>query len=199
LTLVALTSPAAAERPIDPTIELSGLGGAAFGGTIKLEDRGKIELGTGWAVEGIFGIRLRSDEGKLIVVSYSHSRSTAKFHIDGDSASADLDIGYLQVGGEIDSRMAPYFTPFFGLTVGATLFSPTWNANSEWFFSAGLYGGVKVPINDHVGLRFQGGMLGTLISGNSEIFLGPNGIFITIDEVSGPIGGYVQAGLYYAF
>jgi hypothetical protein len=203
LCLVALTLfalPAAAERPIDPSIEISALAGGAFGGSIKLEDGDKIDLGASWAVNAILGIRLRSDEGKLLVVSYHMTRSPATFTIDGQSSTSDVDVGHLQFGGEIDGRMAPYFKPFFGLTVGAAHFSPTWGADTEWFFSAGFYGGVKVPVNKHFGLRLQGRMMGTIISGNSSLFFGPGGgAVVTVDSVSGPIQGDLQAGLYYAF
>jgi hypothetical protein len=150
----------------------------------------------------MLGIRLRPDEGKLIILSYQ--LQTTKIDVDLDdepSQKHDLNIGTLQLGGEVDGLVAPHVRPFLGMTVGTTYFSADEKGGkTEWFFSGTVYAGAKFPFGDHFGLRAQIRMLGTLMGGKSRVFCSTaTRCLITVDEVAGTIQGDLTAGLYVAF
>ncbi|MBW2233005.1 MAG: hypothetical protein JRH17_21685 [Deltaproteobacteria bacterium] len=200
---------ACAERAADPSWEISGLAGGGFGGSIDIStiddirlNNTEINLAPGWAYQGIIGLRLRSDEGRLITVSYSRQRSA--FDLTGLNVpplSIDMDMGVVQIGGEIDGKIGKHFKPFFGLGIGATHYSPlSSQMDTEWFFSGTVFGGLKFAFNEHFGIRTQGRMIGTLLNADSTIFCRTGtGCVVTINEVSGPISGDLMAGIYVAF
>ena len=107
-----------------------------------------------------------------------------------------------QVGGEIDGRVLEHLYPFFGVTLGTTHFSRlSSDTGTEWFFSTGFYGGIKVPIGDHFGLRLQGGMMATILTEESPVVCGSSasGACISVDDLTGVYQGSAMAGLYVAF
>ena len=183
------------------------MGGWGVGGNIALIDgktEGSIEIGPGWAYNAMLAVRPRSDEGGLIVLSYQRQRTHFRLNLQGrPPGSFEVDIGHLQIGGEVDGRLAERLRPFFAVTLGATHYSPrSSSASTEWFFSAGFYGGVKVPLNSHFGLRFQGRRLGTVLSSNSAVVCASSAggaCLVTVDEVTGPIQGDMMGGFYLAF
>jgi hypothetical protein len=212
---VSLLTPgsALAERPIDPSFEISAMGGYGWGGKIKLDvlDQidGKLKIDPGPIASGMIGLRLRSDEGKLIVFSYHRQFSSITLKIPSSSTSpgggvtkiqsGDFHTGYVQVGGELDGKVGRA-RPFFGATLGATHFTPLDSGfGTEWFFSAGFYGGVKIPIGKHFGIRMQGRMMGTVLFADSDLFCTGNSCLVSIDEVTGPIQGDLSGGFYVAF
>jgi hypothetical protein len=209
LSLCMAAGSATAERPADPSWEISALAGGGFGGSINISlidgvsfADASIDLAPGWAYQAIIGLRLRSDEGNLIVVSYSRQRSA--FELKGlgvPNVSTDIDMGVIQIGGEIDGKIAKHVKPFFGLGVGATHYSPlSSKLSTSWYFSGTVWGGLKFPITDHIGIRTQGRMIGTLISKNSNVFCTTGiGCVVSISDISGPISGDLMAGLYVAF
>lgn len=87
------------------------------------------------------------------------------------SVPIDLDIQYLQIGGIVAYMDNPRISPFFGATVGATRFSPKGSSlDDETKVSFTLGGGFKVPITDHVGLRFDARAFITLLDTDGNIF-----------------------------
>ena len=83
----------------------------------------------------------------------------------------DLDIQYLHVGGTVAYMDNPRISPYFGATVGATRFSPDANGlDDETKISFSIGGGFKVPITDHVGLRFDARAFITLLDTDGNIF-----------------------------
>lgn len=83
----------------------------------------------------------------------------------------DMDIQYLHLGGIVNFTDANHVVPYFGMTVGATRFSPDASGLDEetkLSFTAG--GGVKVPITDHIGVRFDARAFVTLLDSDSDIF-----------------------------
>jgi hypothetical protein len=203
LGLVIASGTARAESPIDPSFEISLLAGGAFGGTLGVED-GDISMEIGWAANAIAAIRLRSDEGRLLTLSYMRQRTPFTVALDGQpEQKVDVDVGFIHVGGEIDGEVGKRFKPFFGLSIGATHFSPlSSSASTEWFFSAGFYGGTKIAFGEHFGLRLQGRMLGTVIGGEKSVICvsGSGGAcLISASGTSGLMQGDFMAGVYVAF
>ena len=52
--------------------------------------------------------------------------------------------------------------------------------DSEARFSFNLGGGVKIPLTEHVGLRFEGRALGTLFNGSGSVFCGGDSCAISV-------------------
>lgn len=84
----------------------------------------------------------------------------------------DMDVQYLQFGGTVaypepSNRVIPYF----GMTVGGARFSP--NAaglDDETKFAFTIGGGLRVPINQHFGVRLDLRAYGTVLDSESELF-----------------------------
>jgi hypothetical protein len=84
----------------------------------------------------------------------------------------DMDVQYLQFGGTVaypepTNRVIPYF----GMTVGGARFSP--NAaglDDETKFAFTIGGGVRVPINDHFGVRLDLRAFGTVLGSEGDLF-----------------------------
>jgi len=113
----------------------------------------------------------------------------------------DLKVGYLQIGGELGGSISSV-NLFFGITVGATHFTPD-DGNTEWFFSGTAYMGAKIPITKHLALRTQLRVLGTLIDSDSRWFCvsggGGGGCVIAAGNFTGTVQGDVSVGLVLAF
>ena len=83
----------------------------------------------------------------------------------------DMDVQYLQIGGTVSYEEATRVIPYFGMTVGATLFSPDGpGLNDETKLSFSVGGGMRVPITERVGVRFDARAFITLFDTDSEIF-----------------------------
>lgn len=190
---------------IDPgTVQLTGLYGYQFGGSLDL-DEGKlrIDAAPAWTVQA----GLRWQEDGFVFASYSRQSTTAKFDADSGSASDgqfDVDIGYLQLGGELDLRMRKHLVPFIGLGIGATHFTPIGTGDgTDWFFSFSAIGGLKIPIVEHVGLKAQVRYLGTVVNSNASWFCGSVGgsgtCAVSLRDTTVMSQGDVTGGLYVSF
>lgn len=83
----------------------------------------------------------------------------------------DIDVQYLHIGGTVAYPQARYVSPYFGLTVGATRFSPDGaGLDDETKFSFSVGGGMSVPITDRLGIRFDVRAFITLLDDKSRIF-----------------------------
>lgn len=83
----------------------------------------------------------------------------------------DMDIQYLHVGGIVNFTDVRHAVPFFGMTVGATQFSPDEaGLDDETKLSFSVGGGVKVPITDHFGIRFDARAFVSLLDSEGNIF-----------------------------
>lgn len=83
----------------------------------------------------------------------------------------DMDIEYLHIGGSVSYTDVPHIVPFFAATVGATRFSPdVTGLDDETKLSFSLGGGVKIPITDHIGLRFDARAFISMLNSDAEIF-----------------------------
>ena len=90
--------------------------------------------------------------------------------IDGD-VPMDLDVEYLQIGGTVSHQDAERVIPYFGITLGAARFSPDQSGlddETKLAFSVG--GGFKVPITDHIGVRFDARAFISMLDSDGNIF-----------------------------
>lgn len=96
--------------------------------------------------------------------------STQSTQIDG-TVPMDLDVQYLQLGGTVSHPDAERVIPYFGLTFGAARFSPDQpGLDDETKLAFSIAGGVKVPITDHIGLRFDARAFVSLLETDGNIF-----------------------------
>jgi opacity protein-like surface antigen len=103
--------------------------------------------------------------------------STQSTEIDG-SVPIDLDAEYLQLGGTVSHPDAEYVIPYFGITIGAARFSPDQSGlDSETKFAFTVGTGVKVPITEHIGVRFDARAFVSLLDTDGNIFcVSDNGV-----------------------
>ena len=118
----------------------------------------------------------------------------------GGETLFDLDIHYLHLGG------AYLFTgekvrPFVSGGLGATHFVPSGSGmNAKTYFSLSLGGGVKVPVSGHVGLRFEGRGVMTILPDSTQIFCVSSGGAACNVKVQGDVLGQVllMAGITFS-
>jgi hypothetical protein len=96
----------------------------------------------------------------------------------GGASPIDLDVEYLQIGGTVSHPDAERVIPYFGLTVGAARFSPDQpGLDNETKFAFSVAGGFKVPITEHIGVRFDARGYLTLLDTDGNIFcVSDNGV-----------------------
>jgi hypothetical protein len=83
----------------------------------------------------------------------------------------DLDVQYLQIGGIVSHPTATRVIPYFGLTVGMARFSPDapgLDDETKLAFSAG--GGLRIPITEHVGVRFDARAFVSVLDSEGDFF-----------------------------
>jgi hypothetical protein len=115
-----------------------------------------------------FGVILNAavDEWRHYELLYSSESTT----VDG-SVPMDLDVQYLQIGGTVSNPDAERVIPYFGMTVGAARFNPDGpGLNDETKLAFSVAGGFKVPITDHIGLRFDARAFISLLDTDGNIF-----------------------------
>jgi hypothetical protein len=83
----------------------------------------------------------------------------------------DLDVQYLQIGGTVSYPDARRVIPYFGMTVGAARFSPDQpGLDDETKLALSIAGGVRVPINEHFGVRFDVRAFVTALDTKGDLF-----------------------------
>jgi opacity protein-like surface antigen len=83
----------------------------------------------------------------------------------------DLDAQYLQIGGIVSNPDARRLIPYLGITVGAAQFSPDdpgLDDETKFAFTVGT--GFRIPVTDHIGVRFDARGFFTLFDSDSDIF-----------------------------
>ncbi len=205
--LVALPA-LAEERGPQHLWEITPIVGIGWGGKIDFEDdagggSGEIDFDSGPVIGGVIGARV-SEEG-MGFISYQFQRTSADVRWDGGSnpnQAVDVNVGMIQIGGELELPMNPHFVPFFGLGIGATHIGLRDNdASPEWFFSGTVSGGAKFPITKHFGLRLHMSMLATVIQNDSAVLcVSSGGLTCAVSaDLEAMIQGDFMAGVYLAF
>jgi len=204
LCVLAGAAPARAEvERIEPgMVQLSGWAGYQWGGEIDA-DIGRIDIDSAPSYGAQAGLRVQDDG--FAFISFTQQSTTARIHFgDGSPTSTfDIDVGYLQIGGELDLHMHRHLVPFIGLSIGATYLKPNEpDASTEWFFSGSAIAGAKIPITEHIGIRTQMRFLGTVISSDTDFYCVSSGgatCAINVDDTTGFIQGDITGGLYISF
>ena len=118
----------------------------------------------------------------------------------GGETLFDLDIHYLHLGGTY-LFTGEKVRPFLSGGLGATHFVPHGSGlDRKTYFSVSLGGGVKIPISGHVGLRFEGRGLMTILPDSTEIFCVSSGGAACNVKVQGDVLGQIllMAGITFS-
>lgn len=195
---VALVPGAAAQQ-----VEVTPLGGFGFGGAFELED-GELAIDEaprlGLAVDVPIMERVQLEFRWLRQGTELLERSRDLF---GPSTTVfDATVHHV-LGGLLWEIQGGRLRPFVVATIGAAGFAPgPADLVTEWRFAAGLGGGLKAFVSEHVGLRLEALALPALVdTGTEELFCtSPAGqCFITVTGVSALYQGSLSAGLILAF
>ena len=150
------------------TVEITPFIGYQFGGnaydywsgtTTSLDDGSTYGLALDIPI-GHFG-------ESFLEIYWSHQESGATI-FGFEPIEVDLEIDVWQVGGMHEFPADnPKLRPYLAATIGATTFraEEPWSG-SDTVFSAGLGGGVKIMMSDHVGLRFNARGLANFVQTN---------------------------------
>ena len=90
----------------------------------------------------------------------------------------DMSIQYLHFGGIVNFTDVQPVVPYFGMTIGATQFSPDASGlDDETKFSASVGAGLKYKFTKNIGLRFDVRAFVTLLDADGDLFCvsGPEG------------------------
>lgn len=165
--LAAAAAPAAAQSPADDykTFEVTPfigyMGGGKFEDPTTNRDR-DIDEDTDFGV--IFNIA--ADRWRHYEFLYAQQSTQV-----AGSVPMDLDIQYLQIGGTVSNPDSEHVIPYFGITVGAARFSPDGpGLDDETKLAFSVAGGVKVPITDNIGVRFDARAFVSLLDTDGNIF-----------------------------
>ena len=183
--LVVLTLLVASGLGNAQTVEITPFYGWQFGGGFGVRD-GTVDI----KADPVFGVmvdvRVRADA----TLEFIYSRQETMLELRSTDALRprvdffDVNVEYFQAGGvyEFLGEGAEYFDedddkpavrPFIVLTLGATRFSPSvggTGAGSDWRFSLGFGGGVKVFASKRLGFRLDARAWPTFVAGGGAFF-----------------------------
>lgn len=166
-TLLAISAAAAAQTPTEDysSFEITPFYGYMAGGEFEdPADGSDLDLDE----DNNFGVIFNAavDEWR----QYEFLYSTQSTQIDG-TVPMDLDVEYLQIGGNIMYADTERVIPYFGMTFGAARFSPDQTGfDDETKLAFSVAGGFKVPITDHLGVRFDARAFISLLDTDGNIF-----------------------------
>jgi hypothetical protein len=118
-----------------------------------------------------FGVILsmRQPRGKSYDLLFSRQDTDLLANNGALTNNVGVRIDYIHLGGTVDYE-ADGLYPFATGGLGVTRFSATdQDLSTETKFSMALGGGLKVPLSENVGLRFEGRVYGTVINGDTQI------------------------------
>ena len=118
-------------------------------------------------------------------------------------APSNTVIEYLHIGGTVNIGESPRFQPYFIGTLGATRFSPASpTGNDRIYFSGGLGGGLRVPLNAHLAVRLEARGFATFFNSHTAVFCRSDqagGVCLIHGSGSTFFQGEALAGLTYTF
>lgn len=165
LLTAAATASAQQRDPEYASWELTPFYGYMFGG--KFEDP-ITSTDRDVNADSNFGIFIdaAADQWRHYELLYS-KQSTS---VDG-TPSMGLNTEYLQIGGTVMYQDAETVVPYFGMTIGAARLTPSGpGLSDETNFAFSLGGGFKVPVTEHIGVRFDARAFLTMLNSNGNIF-----------------------------
>ena len=144
-------------------IEFAAMGGYFLGGHVDYWE-GRFDMDDG----PVYNITasIPTIKGNNIEVSYSFTNSTGHFNPHSNAgnkyeySTATLNTHYALIGSYQNFETGSIVTPFIGVSIGAAIYDYQYrNVSTVWRFAGSLGGGVKIDINDKVGIRLQGRLL----------------------------------------
>jgi opacity protein-like surface antigen len=185
---IALGGAAAASAQLrSGTVEINPFGGYLFGGEFtSFFDNGtdgpvfhdtRVDVGDDWNYGGRIGYNWTS----LFETEFEYSHTDTNFvlrqsHFD-DQDLGDLKIDYF-LGYLTFNFGHGRVVPFFTIGAGGAHLDPTiigTSADSDTRFTAAAGGGLKVFLNPHFGLRFDGRAYSTWLGDSSRVFCDAGG------------------------
>jgi hypothetical protein len=182
-------------------VEVTGLYGWQFGGSVDLSTGGSVETKDSDAYGLILSVPIQTPETQ-IELSYGY-QGTALYRQDywesSESFLFDMGTHYFQLGGLRGVRRDKLM-PFGYGSLGATLFDPQEDGlESEWRFSMVLGVGAKFYASERMGLRAQVGMLLPFQWSGGTLWCGSGGCTGAVSVGTTIVQGNVSGGLMYTF
>jgi len=161
--------------------EVTPILGYTFGGDFEdsLSSQ-SLHLGEGESYGLILGMKDRTKAGGMYELLYQ--RQSTRIRSQGTRFSGDdiLDVAidYFHLGGTYGVK-GEAINPYAAAGVGLTHMVPE-RGDAETRFSFSIGGGVKVPLSERVGLRFEGRGFATVFDGRGTIFCADNACEIRV-------------------
>ena len=186
--------------------EIVPFAGYMFGGSVKYYE-GKLNVQNGLN----YGLSVLVPVQSLVDLEVNYTRMdkvTAKFepyygYPAYNPDEFDVVTNYFQIGG-----VSEFYTnnsmvkPFGSVSLGATWFDPSANANSMydnytdvWRFSVILGLGVKLMFSDRVGVMVRGRMMMPMSFAGTSFYAGTGGAGLALNSWVAPLQGDFNAGL----
>ena len=154
-----------------PRVEISPFIGYQLNGKIHFIE-GDFKMENAMSYGGMLSVEVSPQVWAEFTYSRSDNEANYRRFLSSDTYEYDMAMNYFQLGGvkEIgDNVVVPYGT-FSG---GVAWFQmKDSNINDEVVFSIGLGGGIKVRLNDRIGLRLQGRLLMPMYIYGAGFFVG---------------------------
>jgi len=179
LLILLITSSFAQTGTNEPVgLEFSGFYGYRFGGKvdvfygadlgyIKINDNASYGLDVSYAVRDRFSLNLQWSRQDTKMDFYGYQEI-------GAEPLGDIAVEYFMISALSDVGTANnQVVPFGGAGVGIVVATPRErNLETSYRFAFTLQGGVKIWLNDKVGLRLRGAMLAPMQWGSGGLFCG---------------------------
>lgn len=165
LTGLLLTAAAGGSEAAEPRFAVTPLVGYRDGGnfTDNATDR---SVHLDGHMSYALALSMAAAEGGQYELLYDHQSTRVN-----TTSPLDMKIEYLHVGGLTPVGDSENIEPYVGAGIGATRFTPGLSALKDITrFSASLAGGFKVPLGQHVALRFELRGYATWLQGKTDLF-----------------------------
>ena len=175
--------------------ELMPMFGFRFGGQVeRLETSQDFSVGSDLSY-GLVYSRVLSPQTEFEFIWSRQSTAIDAPQAVGES-SLDLDVDYYHAGATYHPSTKSV-RPYVAASAGLTRADPSPSGfDSELFLSLGVGGGVRVYLNDRIGLRFDGRAYFTFTSGSEDFSKRPLLFFSwTVPPahlIGRPLGGFVR-------
>jgi len=183
-------------------IEILGYGGYLWSSSVDVYygiEPGEFDVksGTIWGIEADVNVR----PGAQMVLLYHRQDTELIFRKPGglEDSAGDIALEYWHIGG-MSGVQRGNIMPFGMFTLGGTRIIPKFEGatGDTWKFSV-LFGlGAKIYINERVGLRVQGRLPWTILSGGAALGCGTGGCYTSVGG-SGIVQADVSGGLFVMF
>lgn len=143
---------------------------------------------------------LKSTPGGRVELRYLYQPTTLSFESGQDYDLFDLDVHTMLLDFLIERAPAgSVVVPFAGLGLGATLYDPSGNRDSETRFTVALNLGVTKYVSEKMGLTFRSDFLMPIDWAGGSVWAGSGGASVSLGGTSYMMQIGLGAGLTYRF